>query len=99
MEMSDAPDGIPKVGDYVYIPTELYVSHGEDDYIGGRTTISSVRGGPDDSLVWIRTAFDDSQEWRWDVLKQQQAELAEEFGSTPPKRTPDFRAEFNRWDE
>lgn len=88
----------PKVGDPVYIPSELYVSHGEDDIRGGLTEIDSVvltgRG-----YYWVTTKFNPSKQYNWSYLKEQHAELAREFGQNPPQNTPDYRSEFNDgWD-
>ena len=93
-------DDVPKVTDKVYIPSELHVSHGVDDYKGGLTTISSVEmSKPDDGYIWIETAFYEAGKFRWDVLKKLQTDLATKFGTEPPKPTPDYRAEFNRWED
>lgn len=32
----------PRVGDYVYVHTHLYIDHGEDDVIGGLATVNKV---------------------------------------------------------
>lgn len=33
---------IPKAGDFIYLGSELYLSHGEDDIIGGLAEIMRV---------------------------------------------------------
>lgn len=35
---------LPKVGDEIYIDTSLFVTHGEDDFIGGLCKICSTIG-------------------------------------------------------
>jgi hypothetical protein len=34
---------VPKVGDIVYIETELYVWHGADDFRSSKATVSAVK--------------------------------------------------------
>lgn len=95
-----ASSDIPAPGDAVYIPSELHVSRGVDDYSGGRTSVTKVVvGRPHDRFVWVHVAFEDAGEYRWDVLKSRQAELAERFGAQAPKPSPDYRPEFNRFDD
>jgi hypothetical protein len=91
-------EDMPKIGDPIYIPSELYVSHGVDDLRGGLTEIATVEPLGDGSY-WITTKFDTASQYNWSSLKVQQAELAKEFGQAPPQNTPDYRPEFNDgWD-
>ena len=91
---------VPRIGEQVYIPSNLYLSHGVDDYEGGLTTVTEVDiGRPHDGFVWIGVEFRESGSTRWDVLKASQEQLAQEFGTKAPKATPDYRAEFNKFDD
>ena len=91
-----ASSDLPKVGDKVYIPSEIYVSHGADDIRGGLTAIAKVEvSGPNNKNVWIVTEFDSVTRYAWPALKDQQAELQKEFGDAAPGAKPDLRPEFN----
>lgn len=84
---------LPKPGDIIYMDTELYLSHGEDDIIGGRAEIQEVQ--IDGDFVWIVfKLFPDSQ-YNWAQLEPIQAKLKDDFGLTWAHSRPDTRPEFN----
>lgn len=87
---------IPKVGNIIYLRTELYLSHGEDDVLGGKATVAKVefRYG----ILWVKTHEVPSFEYGWEALERHQKALKKEFKDQWAKPIPDFRAEFNRWD-
>ena len=89
---------LPAVGDPVYIPTQLYVSHGADDRRGGLTQVAKVEPDKTGKDGWVTTVFDTGEKTRWSYLAPMQAALKEEFGDEPPRETPDYRPEFNRFD-
>jgi len=37
--------GIPSVRDWIYVPTQLYIDHGEDDIAGGLGQVSQIKKG------------------------------------------------------
>ena len=49
--MDDKEITVPKVGDQVYLDTSLYVTHGEDDFIGGLCEVISVE--KHEKNIWI----------------------------------------------
>ena len=59
---------ILKVGDNVYIDTWLFVSHGEDDFIGGLCEISSVKVKYED--IWITIKEDEGFFFNWKSLSK-----------------------------
>lgn len=84
---------IPKAGDIVYMQTELYLSHGEDDIIGGKVEVQRVF--EDGGCTWVVfTPFPDSQ-YNWSQLESIQEKLKEEFGDEWARSKPDTRPEFN----
>ena len=89
----------PKVGDTIYVDSAWYLSHGEDDFEGGRVTVSSVRvdtsaGEP----TWFVSITErPGHSYNWAILKERQAELAAEFGDKKGHPDPDNDPEFNRW--
>jgi hypothetical protein len=83
----------PKVGDQIYLDSEFYLTHGEDDFIGGLCTIIYVRG--DGPSFWIEIEENRGTfTWRYD--KEEQESLKRKFGTSRGYRKPDYRDEFNR---
>ena len=69
---------IPKVGDQIYLDSEFYVTHGEDDFIGGPCTITYVSG--DKPPFWIQIEENRGTfTWRYD--KKEQECLKRKFGT------------------
>lgn len=90
----------PKVGDGVYIPTSLYMSHGEDDFQGGLCEIMGVAhnvfGMEGSTFVEVKER--PGHNYNWKFLEEKQGELKERFGDARGHADPDYRLEFNRWD-
>lgn len=88
---------VPKPGDVIYVDTELYLSHGVDDFRGGKATVSQVKdetlgglGGP-----FVEVAENPGSFYNWEYLAEKQAELAAKFGDARAHPIPDYRPEFN----
>jgi len=83
----------PKIGDVIYADTCLYISRGEDDFVGGKATVSDTKeqisGGEKCLFVALkeRPGF-----WtNWDQhLGPRQAELQKEFGNKKAHTSPDI---------
>ena len=85
---------VPKVGDFIYLPTELYLSHGEDDFHGGLCEVEEVKSG-NGSVHWV-VVKEKSGQYSWEgYLEPMQEELRSEFGSEKGHADPDYRPEFN----
>jgi hypothetical protein len=86
-----------RVGDVVYVDTELYISHGRDDFRGGLGEVTEVR--PDISkgisTPFIRVAQEPDTLHNWKILAADQKKLRAEFGKNWAHPDPDYRAEFN----
>jgi len=84
-------------GDVVYVDTELYISHGRDDFRGGLAEVTEVR--PDISkgkpTPFIRVAQEPDTLHNWKILAADQKKLCAEFGKSWAHPDPDNRAEFN----
>lgn len=93
---------VPNVGDKIYIPTMLYISHGADDFEGGLATVTRVKAQVNvgELVHFISTKEGGSHaETRWEeYLDKMQSELKKEFGNQIAHPDPDYREEFNRWD-
>jgi hypothetical protein len=87
---------IPRVGDVIYVDSDLHVWHGVDDFHGGRATVTAVRGeGSASSGVVVEIAQNPGTVYTWAFLAPRQAELAAKFGDEWAHASPDFRPEFN----
>ncbi|MCX6899985.1 MAG: hypothetical protein NT105_14970 [Verrucomicrobia bacterium] len=85
-----------KVGDIIYIDTELYVSHGVDDMIGGKVRVVKV-GEDCNGRIWISTELDPAAQYNWEMLSQEQAKLEQKFQDNWAYNRPDCKPEFNDW--
>lgn len=87
----------PKVGDTIYVPTHLYLSHGRDDVQGGRATVVRVWrekwGNKTTCFVAVREHPDIG--YNWESLAEQQEELRKEFGRKRAFPDPDNDPRFN----
>jgi hypothetical protein len=88
---------VPKPGDVIYVDTELYVSHGVDDFRGGKATVTAVRMGVSRgaSVPFVEVAENPGSFYNWELLAEKQAALAAEFGDVRAHPDPDPRPEFN----
>jgi hypothetical protein len=86
-------------GDVVYVDTELYLSHGRDDFRGGLGEV--VEYGMDTSAgratPFVRVAQEPDTWHNWRELASLQKKLRAEFGGEWAHPDPDYRAEFNEW--
>lgn len=88
---------IPEPGDQIYVDTELYLSHGEDDFRGGRATVIAVRTGVSQGrqVPFVEVAENPGSSYNWELLAAKQAALAAKFGDRRAHADPDSRPEFN----
>lgn len=87
---------LPEVGDEIYVDTEVYISHGRDDFIGGRAKVTSVRRESYGCVITIEER--PNCEYSWAGLAEKQAELKKKFGDQRAYEDPDYDPEFNTWD-
>lgn len=84
---------IPKAGDFIYLGSELYLSHGEDDIIGGLAEIMRVeQTGGDIGIVFKLWP---ASRYSWDFLSRDQEKLKKIFGNSLAHARPDHRPQFN----
>jgi hypothetical protein len=88
-----------RAGDVIYVDTELYISHGRDDFRGG---LGEVMGFNLDTSAGKPTHFvkvaQEPDTWhKWKLLAPMQKKLREEFGKSWAHPDPDHRPEFNEW--
>jgi hypothetical protein len=86
-------------GDVVYLDSELYLSHGRDDFRGGLCEViefgSNISAGKPTPFV---RAVQEPDTWHnWRELAAAQKKLRTEFGKNWAHPDPDHRPEFNEW--
>lgn len=88
---------LPKVGDVIYVPTDLYLSHGVDDFHGGKAQVVEVREEISAGLKqpFVRVRENPDALYNWIYLSRQQEELKKKFGDQKAHPDPDYRPEFN----
>jgi hypothetical protein len=86
-------------GDIIYVDTDLYLSHGIDDFRGGlaevadfNTQTSAAKPTPFVKVVQLLDTWHN-----WKMLAEQQPRLRAEFGKSWSHPDPDYRPEFNEW--
>ncbi|MFA6473355.1 MAG: hypothetical protein WCV85_00600 [Patescibacteria group bacterium] len=88
---------VPKPGDTIYVPTQLYLSHGRDDIQGGRATVTKVEpgisGGKKVHYVSVKK-IPNSFNWEH-YLAEKQTALKKEFGRKRAKPDPDYHPDVN----
>lgn len=83
----------PKLAQTVYVPTSLYIEHGEDDFVGGKATISGIFR--DDACsneynrLFVEVLERPGMRYNWRSLLEQQDKLREQFGDDFSKPDPD----------
>ena len=91
--MTDEPVPMPIVGEDVYVPSELYLWHGRDDFAGGLCRIVRVTesfGG-----LFVEVEENPGSLYSWAILLEDQERLRERFGDRRGRPNPDWRPEFN----
>lgn len=94
---------LPKIGDKIYVPTSLYLSHGHDDFEGGIATVSGIHtndGLPPDHTNYYMVSVKEHPGTKYNlkILLEEQDKLKERFKDQIAHPDPDDRPEFNRWD-
>ncbi len=91
---------VPKVGDVIYVGTSVYLSHGADDFIGGKAKVIEVKEGISGGqpAMFVRVEQRPSTSYNWEFLGLEQEKLKAQFGDEWSHADPDDRPEFNRWD-
>lgn len=90
-----APFVMPAVGDIIYLESMLYLSHGRDDFHGGKCRISKVIAREDPTDPYIEVAEWPGIQCRYRPLLEEQEELKAEYGDSMGHLCPDTRPEFN----
>ena len=96
---SVVPIPVPRVGDEIYVPSHMSMSHGHDDVLGGLARVTHVKEEMSGGLVvpFVSVAEHSGGSYNWEYLALDQERLKEMFGDERARPDPDDRPEFNRW--
>jgi len=92
---------IPKVGEKIYVPDEMYVYRGRDDFAGGLATISKVDVDPygfgpgHPNFCFVSIEERPNHGYNWGGLEDKQEEYKEVYGDQIAHPDPDLSPEFN----
>lgn len=98
MKAQEKTLAVPVVGQEIYIPSSVYLSHGEDDVLGGRAIVARVKEEKhgDRTVHGITVKELPNTTYYWENgLAQQQNELQKRFCDQCARPDPDEREEFN----
>lgn len=100
IETGVARTPVVRVGDEIHVPTALYMSHGADDFLGGKARVSKVSVGISAGVPTVFVSIEErpGSQYNWALLSEQQSALATQLGDRRSRPDPDYRPEFNRWD-
>jgi hypothetical protein len=90
-------DRMPKVGDDIYLGTELYLGHGRDDFDGGLCRIVKITSGisAGKKTPFVEVKERPNHEYNLEYLLENQEEWKKEYGRRRGKACPDYSPEFN----
>lgn len=85
----------PKIGAKIYVGSSFSISHGSDDFAGGKCTISSVQYSEGLKEGHVNYCFVGIKErpghsYNYGVLLEEQAELKKEYGNQVGHTDPDI---------
>jgi hypothetical protein len=84
---------VPVVGQTIYVPTHLYIGHGEDDFIGGQAIVSRVTAGISSGRMvhFVAVVERPGKAFNWEqYLAERQDSLRAQFGERRAYRDPDY---------
>ena len=90
-------NNVPKVNDVIYVPSSFYLSHGVDDFIGGKAIVQKVKDGisAGETVPFVVVKARPGTRYNWEELSEKQEELAQKFGGQWAHSDADTREEFN----
>ena len=88
---------LPNVGDTIYVGGSMYLSHGADDFAGGRATVSKVEQGISGGALthYVSIKERPGTAYNWKYLAGKQDALKNQFGDDVAHPDPDHRKQFN----
>lgn len=89
----------PAIGSDIYVGTSVYLSHGVDDFCGGKCRVSrvSVMTSAGRPAWFVSVEERPATSYSWEFLREKQEELRAMFGEARGHADPDNDPESNRW--
>jgi hypothetical protein len=81
------PGEVPKPGQHIYVPTAMYLDHGEDDFDGGIATIKRVE--QEGRYTYVVIEEHPGTSYNWSALAQRQSDFEKEYGDQWSHPSPD----------
>lgn len=93
----------PKIGDSIYVPSSLYLSHGRDDFAGGKATIDKItpsKNVPEDNINYLFIGIKErpGHGYNWQILLRDQEKLKKQYKGKIAHPDPDYAESSNRDD-
>lgn len=87
----------PKVGQEIYLPSSMYMSHGADDFQGGLCKVATVSTmiSAGKEVPFISVEERPGTQYNWDILAADQDLLEDLYGTSRGHADPDNRTEYN----
>ncbi len=95
----EPPDGVPVVGDLIYLPTRGSIGHGQDDVQGGVGVIMAVTSSTSagEPTPFVTTHEQPGSRLNWEYLGQEQDELMKLYGDRWARPDPDLNIYEDAW--
>lgn len=91
----------PTVGQKIYVPTSLYVYRGQDDFLGGISTVNKIENSnhlPADHYNYTMVGIEERPGvmYNWNYLLENQDKWKDQYGDQIARPDPDNDPEFNQ---
>lgn len=102
--MPDKEQTLPSLGKDFYLGTELYMSHGIDDFDGGLCRIINIineeikhpkNERPPINMLYVEFEERPGFKYNWNYIIKNQEEWRKAYGKRRGRPIPDYRREFN----
>jgi len=90
----------PKAGMKIYIPTSLFISHGEDDVAGGIATINKIdlsKNLESDHYNYCMIGVKEvpGRRYNWNYLMENQSKWKKDYGKKIAHPDPDYGGNYD----
>jgi hypothetical protein len=86
-----------KIGDILYIQSEAYIGHGEDDIAGGLATVSETGKWPNGICYVCFEEVGNHKQYNLEIILEKQKEFAEKYAGRTAHPMPDYNDYGERW--
>lgn len=97
-EAKKGPPRIPALtGQDIYVPSQMYISHGADDFLGGLCRVQTVKMemSAGELVPFVEVMERPGHFYNWEILKEDQDKLRKEYGKRRGRPDPDNHPDSN----